>query len=747
MSRLRAASSRLRGALVFNPGRPAWGAGLRAAIATFVPILAGQLLGVGGGTWMSLAGFTGALADKGGPYRTRAMSVGTLTIAGAVTAMLGALVSEHFALSVPLAFAIALVCSLARVWGNAGASVGLSVLNIFVISLAVPSMGLEDALARAGFTIAGGAWAMFLSLGLWPLRPFRPVRLAVAECWRAVAAYAEDVYARVEGSTPVGAEHDAATAAAAGAVRAALESARTTLAVLRRGRPGESGRGERLLVLREAADQLFGHLVALAGMEEGIPRDEHRRAADDTVGRMISRIASAARAVADAVEREEPAPRVAIDWSGAAVRQAVAPMPGEGRAHYEQIALVLDRLAQYATLGAATAATLDREAPPPEEADDEVLPALELEAPVPPPPPLRRLLAILAPGSLILRHALRVAVVVAVAVALVHLLELRHGYWVTITAVIILQPWAGTTNTKALQRVLGTVLGGMLAAALSGLLHDPTAILALTFLSAGVCVALLPINYAAYAVFLTPTFVLLAEASEGDWHLAGLRIENTLLGGALALLGSRLLWPSPEWKRLPTYLAEALRADGEYLRLTMARFADRTEHAGRELRAARRHVGLAAGNAEESFERLLVEHRGPPDELAPAMTILTYARRLSASIAALALSRHSVTLPEPRPLETIAGEMERILGDLALAVQDGRPPAPLPPVGVIDAAEAPLPPLLRGRIDRIARQLRTVHDAVARWVAYAAHEHAGATGAAGGARASLPTERADVPPG
>ena len=38
------------------------------------------------------------------------------------------------------------------------------------------------------------------------------------------------------------------------------------------------------------------------------------------------------------------------------------------------------------------------------------------------------------------------------------------------------------------------------------------------------CVALLPLNYGAYAVFGTPAFVLLAESSVGDWHLAGLRI-------------------------------------------------------------------------------------------------------------------------------------------------------------------------------------------------------------------------------
>ena len=36
---------------------------------------------------MSLAGFSGALADRGGPYRTRATTLAALTIAGAAVVL------------------------------------------------------------------------------------------------------------------------------------------------------------------------------------------------------------------------------------------------------------------------------------------------------------------------------------------------------------------------------------------------------------------------------------------------------------------------------------------------------------------------------------------------------------------------------------------------------------------------------------------------------------------------------------
>jgi uncharacterized membrane protein YccC len=45
----------------------------------------------------------------------------------------------------------------------------------------------------------------------------------------------------------------------------------------------------------------------------------------------------------------------------------------------------------------------------------------------------------------------------------------------------------------------------------------------------------------------------------GIWRVV--RVENTLLGGALALLGAWLLWPAPEWERLPTYMATVLASE------------------------------------------------------------------------------------------------------------------------------------------------------------------------------------------
>jgi uncharacterized membrane protein YccC len=240
----------------------------------------------------------------------------------------------------------------------------------------------------------------------------------------------------------------------------------------------------------------------------------------------------------------------------------------------------------------------------------------------------------------------------------------------------------------------------------------------LSFVFAAVCVALLPVNYAAFSVFLTPTFVLLAEASAGDWHLASTRVVNTLLGGALALVGSRLLWPSPETTRLPGYMASALRGNRDYLRRVVELFDDRSEDAGRAIREARRGIGLATMNAEESFQRLLGESGRTGRALSSVLTFLTYTRRLTASIAALAMARHTEPGASTSGLPRFAQTATIVLDDLATAIEEGRSPAPLPSIVSSEAERAlepGVPALLRARLDRLARQIRLLHDAVARW--------------------------------
>jgi uncharacterized membrane protein YccC len=703
------AARNVRAATVVAPVRPAYAAGFRAALATVVPLLVAHALRLSGGTWMSLAGFSGAIADRGGAYTTRAAAIAALTGFGAIAVFIGAVASQELPIAVALTFAVALVCALGRAWGNAGASVGGSVLNMYVISLAYPAPTLADAFVRPGYAIAGGAWAALVALVLWPIRPYRPARLALGDTLRKLADYVDEI------AKPLASGKAADDALPAGSlvVRAALEHTRAVLAAIRRGRAGESGRGERLVVLSQTADQMFGNLLGLVETVEAIPsgaRDAERQEQIVTALRDIARVL---RELAERVEEEKQTGTTVVRFSGTPLRESLTPAGrGDGAAasspesadaaaHYAHAAALLDRIATFANVATATTAGLDGGHPP--------VPATtpETEELTEPRALLAPLRSVLAHDSLVFRHAVRVAIVTSAAVWLAGALQLSRGYWVTVTAVIILQPYTGVTTQRAVQRVIGTVLGGILTAGLGALFHDIRAIFALSFIFAAVSVAVLPVNYTAFSIFLTPTFVLLAEASAGDWHLATVRVIDTMLGGALALLGARLLWPAPEWKRLPNYLAATLRANRDYLQTVVRSFPDRSAAAGDAMRARRRDAALAAINAEESFQRLLAEHGGASELLAPVMTFLTYVRRFTVSIAALAVSRHAVDPSTATVLEQFAASATARLDDAAARLAPGGSGNPPPPAAwTADALTSPdIDPVVRARLTRLGRQL------------------------------------------
>jgi hypothetical protein len=179
----------VRTASTIAPTRPAYALGLRAAVATVAPLLAAGLLDrPSAGTWMSIAAMNGVLADPGGSDRTRAATLSYITAVSAAAAAIGTLAAPHQLAAVALAFALAAGAGLVRALGSVGVSFGVSVVLTYVVALAVPPAGGAEPLVRAGLVLLGGAWAMLLVLVLWPVRPYRAARSAVAACYRALEA-------------------------------------------------------------------------------------------------------------------------------------------------------------------------------------------------------------------------------------------------------------------------------------------------------------------------------------------------------------------------------------------------------------------------------------------------------------------------------------------------------------------------------------------------------------------------------
>ena len=137
-----------------------------------------------------------------------------------------------------------------------------------------------------------------------------------------------------------------------------------------------------------------------------------------------------------------------------------------------------------------------------------------------------------------LPYSLLVAITLATTTELYRRLQFPSGYWIPMTALLVLKPGITDTVNRAIARVLGTVTGAILASFCIAHLRPSSVVLAgLTLLFAWLSYGTLNVNYALYSSFITGYIVfLLSLASAPGPVIAQRRALCTALGGSIALV-------------------------------------------------------------------------------------------------------------------------------------------------------------------------------------------------------------------
>ena len=670
-----------------------WRRGARAAIAVVGAMLLCLAFGKPMG-WAALGAFEAILVDNGGPYRSRLNTMLTLLTAGALAGVLGSFVGSlmpHGA-SIPhtliAALATAAICfafTFARVLTQPLASTSVIILVIYFAGFGSGDRTAAQAFSNAAYFIAGGFGAAAISLILWPLDPFRPARHSVANTYEFLAETTSRIASPgVADSPDTLSSHEWKRR-----IRVVMEDARVAIGQTAARAPARTHRARNLTVLLETADMLFAHAIRLSELADLTESnaDPDSLGLHDTaqwLGRAEQAIAAAlhtqpldmgasfAPEGSHTVEflRRRPVPIAsANDLAG-----HLATEERDARQELE-IAFEAIRSIWSGTDSARDARSL--------RAPTELIirPAIRRTNPF--PALFENLLADWSLRSTMMRHALRMAAVGAVDVLLMHLLHVNHGFWLAMTSIIVLQPNGSGTMRRGLQRVAGTIAGGIFAALLTSVIHDQAGIILVITVCAGLTLASFAVDYGVYCFFLTPTFVLLSLPQLRDWRYAGIRVLTTLVGAVIAVIAMRLLWPEHEERELTRLLQAGAHADAAYIR-AMLRFWNAAEaveaptprRVGRDytrvdierriLAPARRACGLASNAAEETLDRLLLEpsfSRKTSAGTEHALAFTTYLRRLTQTVTALAaLGRPKKSTPgKPTPaarMEALAVRLE-----------------------------------------------------------------------------------------
>ncbi|MEW6559733.1 MAG: FUSC family protein [Pseudomonadota bacterium] len=238
--------------------------------------------------------------------------------------------------------------------------------------------------------------------------------------------------------------------------------------------------------------------------------------------------------------------------------------------------------------------------------------------------------------SPILRYAIRLALALFAGELLLRVLPYHpHDYWVLLTIGVILRPNYSVTRQRIKDRVLGTLLGCALVAALLST-HPSLGLMTLgVFVSLAFARTFITLNYRFTALFASVNALLLVALLEpGSPFLISQRLQDTLIGAALAWAFSFVL---PRWE------ANDLRRQVDALQRAMLGYAqavlDPVHVSDMNYRRERKRIQDALAAVGGLHARMLEEPRQHQRMRRELAAFIAHSDLLSAHLATLRVLR------------------------------------------------------------------------------------------------------------
>jgi uncharacterized membrane protein YccC len=336
---------------------------------------------------------------------------------------------------------------------------------------------------------------------------------------------------------------------------------------------------------------------------------------------------------------------------------------------------------------------------------------------------LAKLRANLTLQSSAFRHAIRLALCLAIGEVVARQLHSRRSYWLAMTIVLVLKPEFAATFSRGLLRVAGTILGLLLA---TGLFHFFPPGIGMDVVLVGVFVFLLrwagAANYGVFTIAVSALIVVMVAftgVSPKEVTLA--RGEMTLLGGLIAL-AAYLVWPTWERTRVFQMLAQMLEAYRAYFHAVAEAHLQCKPQNETELNRVRLAARLARSNMEASADRLRAEPGAHPEQISLLTAMLVNSHRFVRATMALEVVPVGAE-PVHEEFLIFARDVEKTLEQLATALRGVKVVARhLPDLRedhhrLVDSADSEMIryALVNEETDRMTNSLNTLREQVLQW--------------------------------
>jgi uncharacterized membrane protein YccC len=597
--------------------------GLRGAAGVAIPFAVGAGVGHPAEGAIAAAGALPAgVAGFAGGFRSRATTIAATAAGMAISTFVGGLVAGHVAATIAVLVVWGFAAGISVVLGRDATIVGVQAVMGLIVFGRFPGSVASSAV-HAGWVLVGGGFQAALAALIRPPQRFVSERRTLAQAFTDLALLARD---------PVRSAITPATEAAMSAAFLGRRSQSEDVALLRG--------------LADEADRIRLELQSLATFPDVAAAEAARLAAADWLlgdaaalraGRPIQaeqpELEAAVRRLREKRDHAPPGRRGTAERYAAARASALL---GQLRAVDRLISAVagVRRLVLPHALGSPAAMML-----PQRLADS-----------------LRRMgAAARDPSSAAFRHALRLAVILPLADGLSHALPGQRGYWVTLTALVVLKPDFAATMQRGLARVGGTGLGvgafGLLVVAIHPSGFTLTLLLAATTWAAYTSFAA---SYALFSFAVTAIVVLLLTPLGGNQlSTVGDRGLDTLVGGALALIGYAV-WPTWEAGTLTETTDRLLTALASYADTLLTAYVDPRAVDRAAIGAAAMAARRARVAAQESLARAAAEPARAGSDADAAAGGLAATRRIVIALHALRVTIDDadelVAVPEVAPI-------------------------------------------------------------------------------------------------
>jgi uncharacterized membrane protein YccC len=681
------------------PGRAA-----RNALGVALPLAAGYLLGqLPAGLIVCSGALNVCFTDGDDPYRQRArrMLLGTLLVGLAV--LTGTLSGHNPLINIAIAGIWAFAAGMMVAVNQTATDLGVVTLVTLVVFSAQP-LEPHRAVIAGLLAIGGGLLQTLFALALWPVVGFEPERRALANLYEGLAQAAESPAAASEAPSASG---------------QAIE-AHNTLAALG---PIHTVEADRYRSLLNQAERMRLSLLTLARLHVRIGReksDGQELAALDRFfalcARVLTQIAASLRI--NTSINAHPDSLDQIDALAEVLRVSRVSADSEILS-----ALAADALYQVDALAGQLRSSVElaSHATPEGQAEFERTQSrahwtLRLRG------SLATLRANLTFESAAFRHAIRLAVCVALGDAIGRVVNWHRTYWLPMTVAIVLKPDFAATFSRGVLRVVGTLSGLAFATVLfhivsTTVMTQIVLIALLTFVLRSLGAA----NYGILTAAVSALVVLLiglTGVSAKDVIAA--RAINSVAGGALAL-AAYWLWPTWERYRVNENVARLLDAYRNYFQVISSAYL-KPDAPPPELDATRQAGRLARSNLEASVGRLSAEPY--PSQLVALNDMLASSHRLAHSLMALEAGLYQSQFVPPRDaFRTFSHDVERTLYFLAASLRGSSiRPGDLPDLredhhALLRSGDSRVEryALVNIETDRVTNSLNTLREQIISW--------------------------------